>query len=290
MLKWIARAGVLLLCGCAATDRTLPATHLGTYIWPVSEHHYGGFSGLEIAADGARFVAVSDRAGMVSGRFIRENGVITGIEAAPVQPLAHLHGRTMQGSKGDAEGLALRDDGQMFVSFEGVHRVWGYRAPDQPSDLPRDPRFAQMEGNAGLEALAIDGAGRLVAIPERSGQLTSGFPVWRLDGTWTEISTIARSHGFLPVGADFGPDGRLYVLERAFPGFGFRSRLRRFDLTSDDTEGETLFTSATWQFDNLEGLAVWQDAGGKIRATMVSDDNFRRLQRTQFVEFRIDSP
>ena len=35
---------------------------------------------------------------------------------------------------------------------------------------------------------------------------------------------------FLVVGADVGPDDRLYVLERDFAFFGFRSRVRSFDL------------------------------------------------------------
>jgi hypothetical protein len=38
---------------------------------------------------------------------------------------------------------------------------------------------------------------------------------------------------------------------------------------------------------NLEGLAVWQDALGTIRLTMLSDDNFNSFQRSEFVEYRV---
>jgi len=37
--------------------------------------------------------------------------------------------------------------------------------------------------------------------------------------------------------------------------------------------------------DNLEGVSVWRDADGALRATLVSDDNFRFLQQTEIVEY-----
>ncbi len=84
-----------------------------------------------------------------------------------------------------------------------------------------------------------------------------------------------RSHGtgpFLIVGADIGPDGRLYMLERDFAGIGFRSRIRRFDL--DGGNEETMLETGLRTHDNLEGISVWQDAQG-LRLTLISDDNFR---------------
>lgn len=59
-------------------------------------------------------------------------------------------------------------------------------------------------------------------------------------------------------------------------------------MTDDALGNETeLFRSSIFQFDNLEGLAVWRDDTGAIRLTMVSDDNFNPLQTTQLVEFRV---
>jgi hypothetical protein len=46
-----------------------------------------------------------------------------------------------------------------------------------------------------------------------------------------------------------------------------------------------LLRSAAGTHDNLEGLAVWRDVGGHIRLTMISDDNFRFFQKTEFVEY-----
>jgi hypothetical protein len=40
--------------------------------------------------------------------------------------------------------------------------------------------------------------------------------------------------------------------------------------------------------DNLEGISVWQTPAGELIMTLVSDDNQRRFQRTELVEYRID--
>jgi len=137
--------------------------------------------------------------------------------------------------------------------------------------------------------MAPDGA--LYTMPERSGGASRPFPVYRYrDGEWTRPFSIPRRGPFLPVGADFGPDGRLYLLERHLGGIsGFLSRVRSFRIDGDLLldERPVLETSAG-QHDNLEGIAVWKDKGGHIRLTMVSDDNFFILQRTELVEYRLE--
>ena len=91
------------------------------------------------------------------------------------------------------------------------------------------------------------------------------------------------------MGADFGPDGWFYLLERQFTGYGFRSRVRRFDVAGDTVHHEEkLLESPALRHDNLEGISVWRADDGTIRMTMVSDDNFRPfLQRTEFVEYAV---
>jgi hypothetical protein len=238
-----------------------------------------------MASDGLGFTAISDRALMVRGTVRRRAGRITGIRIAARMPLqAEAAGRR---NSGDSEGLAIHAGGA-FVSFEGSNNVWRYTGPDAPAPLPRHPGFDLLESNAGLEALAVDGQGRLHAIPERSGRHDRSFPVWRYDGAWSQPYALPRRGGFLVVGADFGPEGRLYVLERAFSGFGFRSRVRRFTPREDRAAEEaTLIESQIWRHDNLEGISVWRDAAGSIRITMISDDNFNPLQKTELVEYRL---
>lgn len=89
---------------------------------------------------------------------------------------------------------------------------------------------------------------------------------------------------------DFGPDGRLYLLERALRGLFFATRVRRFEIAEGArvVSEETLLETAAGTHDNLEGISVWRDGAGDIRITMISDDNFRFLQRTEIVEYRLD--
>ena len=64
--------------------------------------------------------------------------------------------------------------------------------------------------------------------------------------------------------------------------------MRRWDITDKGAINEvTLLESSTGVHDNLEGLSVWRDPTGTLRATMVSDDNFKALQRTELVEYTL---
>jgi hypothetical protein len=107
-------------------------------------------------------------------------------------------------------------------------------------------------------------------------------------GKWDIPFSVPRRGRFLIAGADIGPDGRLYVLERDFWVLGgFSSRVRRFEIKGDTLENETeVMRSFAGKHDNLEGISVWRDATG-LRMTLVSDDNFSRLQRTEIVEYRL---
>ena len=293
------RRFILALSGALAivTGLTLAATepeqarYVGSYTWRGDDPAFGGFSGLELGPDGRNFTALSDRGAIVSGRLERAaDGQVSGVIHGAIVPLRDPEGRTIEKEAlRDSEGLATRSDGRVFVSFEFQHRVWAYLTPEKAAQMPRPWRFKDFKPNGSFEALAIDAQDRLYVLPERSGGLSTPFPVFRYaGGRWSQPFSIPRRDGFLPVGADFGPDGRFYLLERAFTGIAFQSRVRRFDVSGTDLTGETvLFQSRAGRHDNLEGLAVWADADGHIRLTMVSDDNFRFFQKTEFVDYLV---
>lgn len=267
--------------------------YLGAFTWHVNDPRFGGFSGLEVTRDGNGFTAISDHGFRVAGRFLRRSGQLTGISAGPIRRLLGPEGKPVAAARRDSEGLAIRADGRSFVSFEGVHRVWSYPAPDGPSTrLPIYSDFAHMQSNSALEALAVDARGWLYALPERSGKMTRPFPLYRFrNGKWDRKLSIPRRGNFLPVGADFGPDGRLYLLERDFVGIGFRTRIRSFAVTPDAVSDEReILVTPIGRHDNLEGLSVWRDARGRIRLTMISDDNYRAFLRTEFVEYALANP
>ncbi|MCW9042567.1 MAG: esterase-like activity of phytase family protein [Pseudopelagicola sp.] len=260
------------------------------FAWDIDEPWFGGFSGMEVAQDGVGFLAVTDRGRFVEGRLERDkSGRISGVSNLTSTPLRNADGELPRSYERNSEGAARGSaDGPIFVCFEGQHKVEAFDYPGAPArPLPMLPGAEQLSKNESLEALAVDQGGRLVLVSESQDGPNQGFPVWRLsEGQWHILDSVSREGGFRPVGADFGPDGRFYLLERSFNIIGFSSRVRRFDLEGDRFVNEQeLFRTATGTHDNLEGLAVWRDTDGAIRLTMVSDDNFFAFQRTEIVEY-----
>lgn len=262
------------------------ATFLGSFDWSIDDPAFGGFSGIEVSDDGADFIALSDRGAMLRGTFLRRDHAIIGITAQPMQRLRGAFGIPLDRANSDSEGLAVGPDGQLFISFESKHGLRSFGTGDAPaSGLITSPAFDEMQKNASLEALAIGPDGALYTLPERSGRATLPFPVFRFhNGNWDQPFAIPRRGYFLPAGADIGPDGLLYILERDFIGVGFRNRVRRFAL--DGSGEEVILETGLRTHDNLEGISVWQDTDG-LRITMISDDNFGRFQRTEVVEYRL---
>lgn len=269
------------------------AVFFDSYRWTDENPDFGGFSGLELSEDGIGFYAISDRGFIAQSRLIRDkaNGKIIGVGGFQPVYLNNSKGERLYSYWDDAEGLAIGPKGEIFISFEGIHRVWYYETPESDATIiPQHPDFKGMQNNSSLEVLAVDANGTLYTLPERSGVLTRPFPVYRYkDGQWDQPFGIPRKPPFLPVGGDFGPDGKFYLLERHLQGiFGFKTRVRRFTFTDDAvTDEETLLESSTGTHDNLEGIAVWRDETGRIRITMLSDDNFKSFQRTEFVEYSV---
>ncbi|WP_207101558.1 esterase-like activity of phytase family protein [Paracoccus shandongensis] len=286
--------GALLSLVLTAAGIPAPAASLdyvGTFVWSGDDDSFGGFSGIEISPDGSGFHALTDRAHLYWGSIDRDSqGVIRALNIAGRTHLKDSKGIPLPpGYTGDSEGLAVGEDGTLWISFEGLDRVARYDGPDaRATALRPPPKGPGMRINSGLEALAIRD-GTLYALPERSGREDLPFPILTFrDNRWNRAGEIRRDPRWLAVAADFGPDGWFYLLERDFRGIlGFASRVRRMQLTdTGPVNEEILLTTRPLQYDNLEGLAVWHDGQG-IRLTMISDDNFLALQRTELVEYRL---
>lgn len=278
-----------LLAGCGGLSAQRQAADLvGVYVWDHDHPAFGGMSGIEITDDGTRFTAINDRGFLAHGTITRTDGRITGLIVDRMAKMRNMAGQRLTAAWSDSEGLAIGADGTISVSFEGKHRILQFTGPftDASSSLI-DPFFQTLQGNSSLEALAIGADGALYTLPERSGLATRPFPVLRFRGkTWEKAFEIPRRGTFLAAGADIGPDGLFYLLERDFTGIGFRTRIRRFDLTGAGEE--VLLETANATHDNLEGISVWRDEAGDLIMTLIADDNFQFLQETEIVEYRID--
>ena len=284
-------AGLVLAAGLeGSANPTAPAGFLGEIRWTMPDPRFGGFSGIEVSADGSSFLAITDRGGFTRARLTRDDSDrITAVAADSIQLLKGQGTGPLKMFRTDSEGLAVANDGRVYISFEGVSRVLRYDRIDGPAEnLPIAGAFRNMQINSSLEALAIDADDVIYTVPERSGREDRPFPVYRFrDGVWDDALSVPRAGSFLPVGADIGPDGRFYLLERQFRGWaGFSSRLRRFSMTPNGfINAQTVLETPAGLHDNLESVSIWRDHQNRLRATMIADDNFLVLQNTEIVEY-----
>ncbi|MGI3186843.1 esterase-like activity of phytase family protein [Nioella aestuarii] len=290
------RSGQLALIAALAAGISLTAFAqepglLGAFSIRSEHPMVGGLSAVEITGGGTGLVALSDRGALIRGQITRdETGRVVALALAEPEILADRNGDLAGRNGRDSEGLAIADDGRIFLSFEGDHRVVLHHAHGD-TILPAAEGFAAFQPNASLEALAVGADGTLYTLPERSGDGDPGFPLFRyLNGAWDESWSIPRDGRFLPVGADFDDQGRFYLLERDFSMlFGFANQIRQFEVTSAGMSGGvTVWQSPYGGFSNLEGLSVWRDPQGRLVASMVSDDNFSPILPTELVEIILE--
>lgn len=286
-------------CNQEAPDLSVPPASQATARIPFEDDApgFGGFSALEVLEDGRRFVALSDGGLLVQGDLQRDaRGQLTGVRVTSRHWLVHPEGHRVRQKGQDPEGLALLPDGRLIVSFEHYTPPWIYEGaighPDgtrlpAPEALENPPDSPILGANTAYETAAVDAQGRLILIPERPAGGGPLHPIWRLgeDG-WTRVADWPRDAGFLPVGADLGPDGQLYVLERAF-GLGFSGRIRRIDLAQPDRAPQLVALLPRDRRSNYEGLSAWADDNGTLRLTMISDNNFTGLLNQQILEISL---
>lgn len=286
----VAAFAALGLQGSAAPKP--PAGFVAAFELKSDDPLFGGLSAIDVSDDGTGLTLLSDQGSYATGTVARNSaGQITGVQLSPFARLKALGDAPLSVGRNDSEGLAIGADGVSYISFEGVARLLRYaRLDGSAENLEGHPDFPRLQRNSALEALAIDGDGALYTMPERSGAADRPFPIYRLrGGVWDTALSLPRPDGFMPVSADFGPDGRLYVLLRQFHGLmGFSSKLIRTTV-GEDALGpiEVLFESAVGLHDNLEGLSVWRDGAGHLRASMVADDNFLSFLSSGIVEYTL---
>lgn len=286
-------AAIIALLGLkSSAELAPPPGFVFQFEWQSQDPLHGGLSGIHLSQMGRKIVLLSDQGAFSTGEISRDSeDFITNITLTPFQKLKALGQEPLAPGRNDSEGLAMDATGTAFISLEGVARVLRYDDLSGPAqNLPDHPDFAQMQPNSSLEALAIDANGVLYALPERSGGEARPFVIYRFqNGIWDTKLSLPREDGFLPVAADIGPDGKLYILLRQFHGLaGFSSKLIRTTLGPKSIgQVEVLFTSKTGFHDNLEGLSIWRDTKGGLRATMVADDNFLPFLSSGIVEYRL---
>ncbi len=273
---------------------------------------FGGFSGLLLGADGRDMLAVSDLGRWWRARLIYDaRGHLSGLrDPAGPWPVLSSRGAPLRGGWRDAEALApwdgRRTGGPVLVGFERRERVavydWGARGRKAnarylflPKEVGQAPRNGEMEGLARF----WNGprAGWLIAAAEKGFTSAGDVRAWLWRGRRVVPFAIRRKGEFRITDIAVLPSGRGFVtLERRFkrsltvlPAFTMRL-FRSGDIGRGAVLDGVELMEASWPLhaiDNMEGLSVHR-AGGELRLTVISDDNFNRsLQRTLLFQFAL---
>ncbi|MEM8702872.1 MAG: esterase-like activity of phytase family protein [Pseudomonadota bacterium] len=281
-------------------------TFLGGLELLASDRKVGGLSGLVSLDGGNAFLAVTDNGHWVRATVEQEDdGKPLDIKDMRFAPLLGADGKTLRARWGhDTEALALAPSG-LYVTAEYKNAIYHYPWPLATGkermigqlELPGYMKF--LPRNAGLEALAAgpEGsplAGKLIAVAESSrsdAHALSGFIIGP-DGV--DRFFIERQDRFNATDAVFLPGGDFLLMERRFNLRDLLGlRLRRFEAGSIEPgvklAGEVILEAGfEHQIDNMEALAVHQNAAGETILTLLSDDNRSMLQRTVFLRFRLE--
>jgi hypothetical protein len=268
--------------------------------------HFGGVSSIRLEQDGARFLAVTDRGRWLRGRIRYDGKSPVGIEDAEMAPILGPEGRPITARRWyDSESLTVDGD-IVYVGIERVHRIlWfdfgrnGFLARGQPLRTP--PEMRRLPANKGIEGLAVvpEGfplAGTLIAMSERGLDEAKNIRGFLIGGPSPGLFGVKRRDDFDITDIALLPDGDLLILERSFSLLrGVGMRVRRLSLEDVRPgavlDGPTLIEADLgYQIDNMEGLSAHRGPNGETVLTMISDDNFSRLQRTLLLQFALLEP
>jgi hypothetical protein len=278
-----------VVAGSAAGEDPVLRSRL---VWSEAVEGFGGFSGIELTDDGRAFLAISDRGLLMKASIDRAgDGTMTAVALTGALRLNDNAGRPVAGFHSDAEAIRVGPGGSVLIAFEGYARVASFRLPDPtPRALHFWDRFETLWGNEGMESLAIDARGQIMTILERPlGDGAYRTLLYRGGVTWEDGPHLASDGDLMAADADFGPDGRLYLLERGHSLiWGFRSRISVYARDGDlFVRDETVLDTASGAFGDLEGIDVWTDSQGRTIATLISDSNFAPGAPSEIVELQL---
>jgi hypothetical protein len=260
---------------------------------------FGGLSGLRLDESGRSLTAISDRGNWFRGTIDYEAGRPVAVTALIRTPTPGRDGRPLPGRRG-ADTEALEIEGRTaWVSSERVHWLTRYALDDggRPKDsgravaLPKTAAGAKR--NSGYEAMARLKNGAIVLVAENFPDQNGDNRAFVVGGKVPFAFSVRRTDDFSPTDLARLPDGDLVMLERRYrPPFSLSVRLKR--LAAKDVapgavvDGPVLMEASLAQrIDNFEALAVHRATDGRTVLTLLSDDNFSKLQRTLLMQFAL---
>ncbi|WAJ29887.1 esterase-like activity of phytase family protein [Antarcticirhabdus aurantiaca] len=270
---------------------------------------YSGVSGVSsfrFLDAGSQFLAVTDTGYWFTGRIARDgDDRPIGIEDAETTGMRDVDGRIVTGKIAtDAEALAIGER-SVLVGFEREARILAFDRDDpigavptlRPLPIPRE----ELRANGGIETIALsprpDWGG--VAVAEKSidaeGNLFAGR-FGAANPAANGVFTVKRGQDWDATDGVFLPSGDLLLLERQYTGLFGRigTRIRRIpaaELRAGALADGPVIAEAdlSCEIDNMEGIDLFEAPDGTTRLALVSDDNNSFLQRSLYLEFRLDA-
>lgn len=322
-MRWIASLTVLAAAACSQPgDNTYASTssmeiplyeadpdrrdldgltYLGGISIEHSDERFGGWSALQLNADGSRVLAVSDSADWMTAELRwNDEGAPVSVSAITIAPILGRNGQTLTGEAADSETIADLGDGHYAVSFERQHRIntynlgadWSGIGTVSGNAFPAPSGVETLPNNGGLEGLTTLPGGYLLAAVEYPAAETAPRTFWLEDGqTWIPVRVAGdASYGVTALHAH---GDHVYILARFWRrGMGNRIRLMRLPIIALGPDRiavpELLGTlEAGKSVDNFEGLHVF-DRDGETVLVILSDDNFNDDQRTLLMAFTVN--
>ena len=290
-----------------ARDRIGRLRFRGGLVLRSSNPAFGGFSGLEISADGRKLLAVSDSGSWLKARLTYNGKNPTGVASATIGPILALGNKPLRRERDrDAEAVRLLrgnlDSGVVLLGFEYNQRIGFFKLAaghvTSPERYLRPP--IRLRANKGIEAIGVLRAGgkkgAIVAFAERTLDRKGHHRGWLWHGGKVHPLALTNIGGFDITDVVGSMDGGLYVLERRFRwSEGIKMRIRRIapqKIKPGAVLAGDIMMSADLgsEIDNMEGLAVHRDKAKRNVLTVISDNNFNNfLQRTILLQFEVVS-
>jgi hypothetical protein len=264
---------------------------------------FGGLSAIRLAADGAQFISLSDHGRWFQGRIVYAGTRPVGIADPVMAPILGPAGQPLAAyGWHDTESIA-EDGGTLYVGIEGVNQIVrldygkdGLLAHGYPIAVP--PGIRTLPPNLGLEAMVfmprnLPMGGTLVALSERGLDAAGNLRAFLIGGPAPGTFAVKRIGIFDISDAALLPSGDLLILERSvsWPE-GLRVQIRRIPIGDVKpgavVDGPVLFEAdLRFEVDNMEGIDVHQTPANEIVLTLISDDNFSPLERTELLQFTL---
>ena len=273
-----------------------PLSLAGAWQLTSSNSAFGGYSAL-VPVNSGELLAFSDRGYFL--RFAKPGNASAMPEFGSALP-ASARAKTSR----DVEAATFDPaTGRVWLALERRNAVARYHPGKTGGALRRIPEWRDWSGNFGPEALVRLHDGRFIALCEchsswlgasrHPGFLYANDPVGGGAGT---AFTFAGPDGYRPTDAAELPDGRVLILMRRLV-WPVPARFAIKLVIADPAEiapgqvwraREIGDIAAPWPVDNYEGLTIEREAGGKLVAWLISDDNGAVSQRTLLLKVLID--